>query len=317
MGRACLDLRASSGRSPTCRLGGDGAAVTVASLGCGARVPPRTGSAVPATRRRRGRTERPPCPALANRGNHLRLTYCSLLVTYCYSFQGWAMAGETAGEELRAELDVTNQALLALRAELSAQREELEQARSAAVQTSHAIAAFLANMSHEIRSPLNAVIGFTSLLKQTPLSTDQAEYAETLMTAVGHLYGLVDDILDLSKIESGRLDLEEIPFDLFTCVEDAAGIVAPHAEEKDLALAALFAPGIPGTVVGDPVRLRQILVNLLSNAVKFTARGEITIEAIALPADGQRCRLVFDVHDTGPESSPMPRTGYLIRSHNP
>ncbi len=210
------------------------------------------------------------------------------------------MAGETAGEELRAELDVTNQALLALRAELSAQREELEQARSAAVQTSHAIAAFLANMSHEIRSPLNAVIGFTSLLKQTPLSTEQAEYAETLMTAVGHLYGLVDDILDLSKIESGRLDLEEIPFDLFTCVEDAAGIVAPHAEEKGLALAALFAPGIPGTVVGDPVRLRQILVNLLSNAAKFTARGEITIEAAALPADGQRCRLVFDVHDTGP-----------------
>src|SRR5207247_6903912 len=97
-----------------------------------------------------------------------------------------------------------------------------------------------------------------------------------------------------------RLDLEEIPFDLFTCVEDAAGIVAPHAEEKDLAVAALFAPGIPGTVVGDPVRLRQILVNLLSNAVKFTARGEITIEATALPADAQRCRLVFDVHDTGP-----------------
>jgi signal transduction histidine kinase len=143
----------------------------------------------------------------------------------------------------------------------------------AAERAGEARAAFLANMSHEIRSPLNAVIGFTALLLETELTPEQAEYAETVRAAGAHLRGVVDDVLDLSKIESGRLELEEIPFDLVACVEDAAAMVAAKAEEKGLALATLFGPAVPATVVGDPVRIRQILVNLLSNAVKFTRRG--------------------------------------------
>jgi signal transduction histidine kinase/CheY-like chemotaxis protein len=208
---------------------------------------------------------------------------------------------QTEVSELRAELDATNQGLLALHAELSDQHDELERAHAAAEQASKANAAFLASMSHEIRSPLNAMIGFTSLLRETTLTPEQAEYADTFAAVGSHLKDLVDGILDLSKVESGQLELEEVPFDVIACVEDAAGIVAPQAEDKHLALAALTAPDIPALVAGDPLRLRQILVNLLSNAVKFTERGQITIEVSARPgaAEGE-CHLAFDVRDSGP-----------------
>jgi len=120
-----------------------------------------------------------------------------------------------------------------------------------------------------------------------------------IRSAGDHLRGVIDDILDLSKIESGRLDLETIPFDLVACVEDAVAVVAARAEEKNLALGTLFAPDTPGAVVGDPVRVRQILVNLLSNAVKFTAGGEVVVEVATVPAGAGRCRVAFHVSDTG------------------
>jgi signal transduction histidine kinase/DNA-binding response OmpR family regulator len=208
---------------------------------------------------------------------------------------------QTEVSELRAELDATNQGLLALHAELSKQHEELEKAHADAEQASKAKAAFLASMSHEIRSPLNAMIGFTSLLRETTLTPEQAEYADTFAAVGSHLKDLVDGILDLSKVESGQLELEEVPFDLIACVEEAAGIVAPQAEDKHLTLAALTAPDIPAFVAGDPLRLRQILVNLLSNAVKFTDRGQVTIEVSTRPgAPEGECRLAFDVRDSGP-----------------
>lgn len=203
--------------------------------------------------------------------------------------------------ELRAELDATSQGLLALHAELSDQRDQLAEAHAVVERASAARAAFLASMSHEIRSPLNAMIGFTSLLRETALTPEQAEYADTFATVGSHLKDLVNGILDLSRVESGQLELEDVPFDLVACVEDAAGIVAPQAENKRLTLAALVAPDLPAIVAGDPLRLRQILVNLLSNAVKFTDRGQVTIEVSAQPQaiEGER-RLVFDVRDTGP-----------------
>jgi signal transduction histidine kinase/DNA-binding response OmpR family regulator len=207
---------------------------------------------------------------------------------------------DTEVGELRAELDATNQGLLALHAELSGQRDQLAEAHAAAERAAKAKAAFLASMSHEIRSPLNAMIGFTSLLRETELTPEQAEYADTFAAVGSHLKDLVDGILDLSRVESGQLELEEVPFDLVACVEEAAGIVAPQAEDKHLALAALVAPGLPATVAGDPLRLRQILVNLLSNAVKFTDRGEVTIGVSALPGAAGECRLAFGVHDSGP-----------------
>jgi signal transduction histidine kinase/CheY-like chemotaxis protein len=202
---------------------------------------------------------------------------------------------------LRAELDATSQGLLAMHRELSEHQEELEQARVAAVRADRAKAAFLASMSHEIRSPLNVALGFASLLGGTALTAEQAEYTETLLGACNHLRDLVDGILDLSKVESGLLELEEAPFDLVACVEAATGMVALGAEKKSVALAALFTPGIPEIVVGDAVRMRQILVNLLSNAVKFTAAGQVCVEVTARPAGTEpHCRFTFDVRDTGP-----------------
>jgi signal transduction histidine kinase len=202
---------------------------------------------------------------------------------------------------LRAELDATSQGLLALHAELTQREEQLDQARAAAELAAEAKAAFLARVSHEIRSPLHTIAGFTTLLKETELTGEQAEYTGTLAVAAGHLKDLVNGVLDLSRAESGQLELEEIPFDLTACVEEAAGLLAPQAEEKDVALAVLLAPDTPQTVAGDPLRLRQILVNLLSNAVKFTSHGHVTIEVAARPAaDEGDWRLVFDVRDTGP-----------------
>ncbi|OLE22422.1 MAG: hypothetical protein AUG44_24885 [Actinobacteria bacterium 13_1_20CM_3_71_11] len=206
---------------------------------------------------------------------------------------------EVGAAALRTELDETSRGLLAVYAELSEQGEALEHARAAAEQASQAKAVFLANMSHEIRSPLNAVIGFTDLLLETRLDAEQTDYAEMIRSAGDHLRGVIDDILDLSKIESGRLELESIPFDLVACVEDAVAVVAARAEEKNLALGTLFAPDMPAAVVGDPVRVRQVLVNLLSNAVKFTAGGEVVVEVTSEPVDGTGCRLAFHVSDTG------------------
>ena len=239
--------------------------------------------------------------------------------------------------ELRRELDDSNQGLIALHAELSDRQEELERARATAEQATAAAeqaskdkADFLATMSHEIRSPMSAVIGFTGLLRGTELTGEQAEYTEAVEAAASHLLGVINGILDLSKIESGSLELEEIPFDLFACVEDAVDMMAVRAQEKNLALTALFAPWIPAAIVGDPLRLRQILVNLLANAVKFTTRGSVTIEVTQLveaaaqagapaqagvPPDlaggGSPRQLVFRVRDTG-SGIPADRLGLIF-----
>jgi signal transduction histidine kinase/DNA-binding response OmpR family regulator len=202
-------------------------------------------------------------------------------------------------QAMRVELEETNRGLVAVYAESSDEKEMARIARDHAVEASHAKAEYLANMSHEIRSPLSAVIGFTGLLLETHLTTEQAEYAEAIRAAGNHLRGLVDDVLDLSKIEAGGLVLEDIPFDLITCVEDALGIVTAAAEDKGIVLAALFDHNTPAMVGGDPVRLRQVLVNLLSNAVKFTPEGDVTVYLHAGHDVDGRCRLTVHVRDTG------------------
>jgi signal transduction histidine kinase/CheY-like chemotaxis protein len=202
-------------------------------------------------------------------------------------------------QALRRELHESSQGLLALHAELSDQHDEVERARVAAVQATRDKADFVANVSHEIRSPMNAVIGFAELLRATELTSQQADYAEALETAGQHLLGIVDSILDLSKIESGLLELEALPFDLFACVEDAIDMLVARAAEKNLVLAALFAADIPACIVGDALRLRQILVNLLANAVKFTTEGHVVVEVTQRSAAGSSRELAFGVRDTG------------------
>ena len=172
-------------------------------------------------------------------------------------------------------------------------------AREAAEEANRTKSSFLANMSHEIRTPMNAVIGMTRLALETKLTAKQRNYLEKAMGSAQGLLTIINDILDLSKIEADKMVLENIPFHLDHILGELADLTTIRAREKDLELLFDVAPDLPETLTGDPVRLRQVLLNLIGNAVKFTDHGEIVVSAtkIAESADGFHCR--FSVRDSG------------------
>jgi PAS domain S-box-containing protein len=176
---------------------------------------------------------------------------------------------------------------------------ELEQAKAVAESASRTKSEFLASMSHEIRTPMNAIMGIADLLAKTPLSSEQDKYVQIFRRAGDNLLNLINDILDLSKVEASQLELERMGFSLNDLLEKVTEMVALRAHEKGLSLVCKIAPNVPTNLVGDPTRLRQVLLNLIGNAIKFTAVGEVSLEVTSEEDAAIPTALRFTISDSG------------------
>lgn len=195
---------------------------------------------------------------------------------------------EQATEDLKETLD-----------ELEVQNIELNMARHTALEASKTKSDFLANMSHEIRTPLNGIIGFSKLLEKTRLNKRQMDYLNTIEASSSSLLSIINDILDFSKIEAGKLVLDSVPLHLRDLTDEVLTMLAPEAHKKGIELAALVYQDVPYEIMGDPVRLKQVLTNLINNAIKFTESGSVIVRVMLEEELDQKVALKVTVTDTG------------------
>ena len=205
----------------------------------------------------------------------------------------------SAREELQQSIDQATEDVQQNLETIEIQNIELDLARKEALEASRIKSEFLANMSHEIRTPLNGILGFTHLLQKSDLTPRQQDYLATIEKSADSLLGIINEILDFSKIEAGKLVLESVPFNLRDLIEDTLTILGPAAHAKQLELVSLVYRDTPLSLVGDPLRLKQVLTNLVSNAIKFTNEGTVAVRAMVEDERSDRAQLRISVQDTG------------------
>ncbi|MCQ4346911.1 response regulator [Pseudomonas stutzeri] len=210
-----------------------------------------------------------------------------------------AAALESAREELQQSVEQATEDLRSTMETIEVQNIELNLARKEAVEANRMKSEFLANMSHEIRTPLNGILGFTNLLRKSGLDSRQQDYLATIEKSADNLLAIINEILDFSKIEAGKLVLEQMPFNLRDLIQDTLTILAPAAHDKRLELVSLIYRDTPQALIGDPLRLKQVLTNLVSNAIKFTRSGSIVVRAMLEEDLGDRAHLRISVQDSG------------------